>query len=788
MHTNMSFIPLIFKYTAPSEIPLCFNLGRRVIKGIPEEFAPKATFRAIDSNIVEYIIEGQSKGLKIVAEYREYRDFPVTEWRVTLTNVGKKDTPIISDLRIGGELAIGDTVLTHGNGDTCKRDGYTFFDDAVKVNIRLTPFSGTSCQGAFPYMTLRGEGVEVRAAIGFPAKWVAEVEPTEKGVFFLCGQDRCHTRLSAGESYTSPRLTLMAYGAGSIYRGINIWRRFYFAHILPKDNGAPLAPKYCLHNFRAGGKPEFTGATEENQIEALKAYLEKRMQPDIWWFDAGWHPCTTWWQTGTWKVDEARFPRGLAPLGKACAEKDVDLLLWFEPERVRPGEEIDRDHPEFLLAKAEGGDKLLDLGDPQARAWITDRVDSIIKEAGVKYYRQDFNFDPLPIWVENEAPDRIGFLENRHAMGYLAYWDELVRRNPGLIIDSCASGGRRNDLETMRRAVTLHYTDVGYGDHPIKQKQHRVMFEWIPYFRAHNMNWFDEESGKYDGKEHQPDSFSFHNAMAPCMTDMIHHTTELAESFISIIYKKIWQEVAEIELCGDYYPISNCDGTPNGWYAMQFDDPERRRGFVQIIRNADAEDDEFVLKMPCIRKTIYTFKGAEFSKYDGAYNYSQLRRGINVKLQKYQAMIIFYGYDLKYEVDEKIYSTTLAAPNGDIQTDITIVSEKQKENITISVTAELCYDGKKYIGRGKDPLWIDAIADLQKQLPDGVVLKCCISCKHGNIYPCVNPPGDAFCLKQMVPKDKDDVWNTLDEGCYRDIYHCQNYFDCCEDYDRQNDS
>lgn len=44
----------------------------------------------------------------------------------------------------------------------------------------------------------------------------------------------------------------------------------------------------------------------------------------------------------------------------------------------------------------------------------------------------------------------------------------------------------------MRR----HYTDVGYGNHPIKQKPHRQMFEWIPYFRAHNMNWDDPETGE----------------------------------------------------------------------------------------------------------------------------------------------------------------------------------------------------------------------------------------------------------------------------------------------------
>lgn len=635
---NMSYIPMILKYTSPENIPLFFKLGRRVIKGIPEEFSPKVSFEAIDSNIFRYRVEGINKsGFCIKAEYTEYRDFPVTEWRVTLSNNSRKDTPIISELRVGGEIACGKSVLKYGNGDTCKRDGYSFFERDVNESIRLTPFSGTSCQGAFPYMTIRGEGVEVRAAIGFPSKWVTEIAPTEKGISFLCGQDRCHTRLSPGESFTSPRLTLMAYGAGSEYRGINIWRRFYFAHILPKDNGAPMPPKLCLHNFRADGKPEFTGATEDNQLGAMYEYIRKGMKPDVWWIDAGWYPCDyNWPRIGTWKVDGERFPRGLAPIGKACEENDIDFLLWFEPERVRTGEEIDREHPEFLLSVEGNENKLFDLGNPEARAWITDRVDSIIKASGVKIYRQDFNFDPLPIWKANEAPDRIGFLENRHAMGYLAYWDELVLRNPGLIIDSCTSGGRRNDLETMRRAITLHYTDVGYGDHPIKQKQHREMFEWIPYFRAHNMNWFDTESGKYDGREHEPDAFAYHNAFAPSMTDMIRYDAENCETALEM--QALWRKAAEIELEGDYYPITECNGSTEDWYAMQFDDSEKRRGFVQIIRNADAEEDSFILRLPCIDD------GARYKMLDQEYTSADLRKGIEIKLGKREAKVLFYKY------------------------------------------------------------------------------------------------------------------------------------------------
>lgn len=642
----MSYIPMILKYTSPEAVPVSFKLGRRKICGIPEEFSPKVSREFVDSNIQKITVEGKNRsGLTIRADYTEYRDFPVTEWRVTITNNGKKDTPIISELRIGGEIACGKSTLKYGNGDTCKRDGYSFFEKEIDEKISLTPFSGTSCQGAFPYMTMRGEGVELRAAIGFPSKWIAEIAPTERGISFLCGQDRCYTRLSAGESFTSPRLTLMAYGAGSEYRGINIWRRFYFAHILPKDNGAKMPPKLCLHYFRAEGKPEFTGATEENQLRALSEYFRKDMKPDIWWIDAGWYPCDyNWPRIGTWKVDEARFPRGLAPIGEACKENDIDFLLWFEPERVRKGEEIDREQPEWLLSVDESENKLFDLGNPEAREWITDRVDSIIKASGVKIYRQDFNFDPLPIWKANEAPDRIGFLENRHAMGYLAYWDELVLRNPGLIIDSCASGGRRNDLETMRRAITLHYTDVGYGDHPIKQKQHREMLEWIPYFRAHNMNWFDPEIGKYDGKERDPDKFAYYNAFAPSMTDMVRYDVDDATALRLRALQELWRKVAEVELDGDYYPITECRGSTEDWYAMQFDDSEKRHGFVQIVRNADADEDTFLLKFPYVGNalTYHVYDADSGTMTD--YCPDDLRKGIEIKLDKHESKILLYMY------------------------------------------------------------------------------------------------------------------------------------------------
>ena len=103
-----------------------------------------------------------------------------------------------------------------------------------------------------------------------------------------------------------------------------------------------------------------------------------------------------------------------------------------------------------------------------------------MKREGVDFYRQDYNIDPLNFWRDADEPDRQGISEIRYVEGYLAYWDALLERNPGLRIDSCASGGRRNDLETMRRAVPLLRSD--YLLEPVGQQTHTYGIAlWIPF-------------------------------------------------------------------------------------------------------------------------------------------------------------------------------------------------------------------------------------------------------------------------------------------------------------------
>ncbi len=102
----------------------------------------------------------------------------------------------------------------------------------------------------------------------------------------------------------------------------------------------------------------------------------------------------------------------------------------------------------------------MNLGDESAWNYCFDTLAELIEKLNLHYYRQDFNILPLPYWRKNDTQDRIGISEIKHIMGLYRLWDALLERFPHLMIDNCASGGRRIDIETLRRSVPLWRSDA----------------------------------------------------------------------------------------------------------------------------------------------------------------------------------------------------------------------------------------------------------------------------------------------------------------------------------------
>jgi len=266
---------------------------------------------------------------------------------------------------------------------------------------------------------------------------------------------------------------------GSLSDAYVRFRRLMFEHFVPEYKGETPVPPLAMQCFdryytRDGW------ATEAGQLVYARTAADLGF--DSVWLDAAWFPGGFPNGVGNWHAEAKRFPRGLKPVADAIHEKNMRFVVWFEPERVAAGSEIAKEHPEWVHGGADGG--LYKLDDAEARKWLTDLLIRRIREYGIDVYRNDFNIDPLPYWQGADAPDRQGMTEIRYVEGLYEMWDAIRRECTGVMIDNCASGGRRLDLEMMMRSVPLWRSDTGCSPgHPEwNQMQSMTLGRYLPLF------------------------------------------------------------------------------------------------------------------------------------------------------------------------------------------------------------------------------------------------------------------------------------------------------------------
>ena len=578
-------------------------------------------------------------GLQVRCVAVEYADFPTIEWTLYFTNTGANATPVISDvLALDTSFARGggsEFRLHHHKGTFVRADDFEPLTTTLKPNdqLRFAPPAGRPLGHVFPYFNLELQPDEgVIAVIGWPGQWFAEFARDKgKGLRMVAGQENVHLRLKPGEEIRTP-LVVLQFWQGDWIRAQNVWRRWMVAHNIPRPDGQPPRPLLTPCSSHQFG--EMIQADEASQKLFIDRYLEEKLAPDYWWMDAGWyfHYGGGWPQVGTWEVDTNRFPRGLRAIIDHAHAKGVKSIVWFEPERVTPGTFLYTNNPAWLLGR-DGGQKLLNLGHPDARAWLVNHIDQLLTEQGIDLYRQDFNIDPLNFWHGADTEDRQGITENHYVTGYLAYWDELLRRHPGMLIDTCASGGHRNDLETLRRALPFLRSDF-IQDAVGNQCHTYGLSFWMPHHGTGT-----DQLGVYD----------LRSAM-----DCPHFIAcwdvrdrKLDYDFLRQTIND-WRQYAPNYL-GDFYPLTSYTTANDAWLAWQFDRPETGQGMVQVFRRAHSVYESARFKLRALDpKTRYAVtdldKPAESGEFAGS---ELLEKGLLVKASHQPAAIVLIYRELK---------------------------------------------------------------------------------------------------------------------------------------------
>jgi alpha-galactosidase len=602
--------PFSFYYAGQSSASLLrqWRAVRHKISASPGRSEESVTWRAPTGEL-------QVRAVVVV-----YESYGATEWTVSFTNPSSNTSQRLSEVLAADTVVNGSPkapyVLHHFNGSSQQANDYAPQTSLLAPGTAqlLYPVGGRPSNGTWPYFNISWEDQGAMVAIGWPGQWTAQLlvdeneglrlkagmtsaDPLQQSYSDVADALLLDTILESGEEVRTPLMVIMPWSADSWLLAQNMWRRWMVDYNLPRFGGSlptPITPT-------TGNLSLLPNQSEE--LSAIDTYARQRTTRDHggfythWWVDAGWYAIPSLlpqnWSNGVgdWFSDPKRFPDGMRPTFQRAMDHGMKSLLWSEPERVGFATELFDKHRDWLIPPPDpdaDASFLLDFGNADAWAWSVERFDSIITNQAAQgheldVFRQDFNMDPLDYWNAKDIPGRIGMTQVKHVTGHLAFWDELRRRHPHLWIDSCASGGRRNDLETMRRSVPLLRSDYQFEPTGNQCQTYGISL-WLPYYGT-GVGPQTTNDGAWGSGQ-----YVVRSSLAPSYASSVDAGTASEEDWA--LLRTMNEEFVRIQddlLYSDFYPLTGFSLEDDVWMAFQFDRPTAGSGAVLVFRRPDAQ-------------------------------------------------------------------------------------------------------------------------------------------------------------------------------------------------------
>lgn len=566
-------------------------------------------------------------GLSITVNRIELRDFQAVEQRLILKNEGQQDSPILSELwdmdaflplpcdtdkPAGDHAGAGMARVIRMTGCVSSHN-YEYCDEnaAEEFGLRTEylPLNGVvrcaslgtgkSSDGEMPFLSIAHDRGGYIVAIGWTGDWRAEIRRTGEGVCLRAGMKNAHFRLHPGEAVSTCSVLIMPY-EGDFQTGCNVFRRLIAKHYSPYA-GANQRPLFAYESW--GGLPSAEMIRRIRAMHAHGACFEQH------WIDAGWYgqedgggdnATSHWyWHTGDYTVNTAIHPDRLRDVAAESRAAGMGMMLWIEIERAIYDTPVVRAHPDWFFEFPHTDKQnprrsmLLDIANDDARAWCLEQIGHYIEDLGLVCYRQDFNCNPAPVWQALDAPDRVGIHEIRHINGLYRLWDALLEKYPHLIIDNCASGGRRIDIQTLRRAIPFFRSDFqcGFNANPDVLQAHQAgISHYLPITGCSTK----VKGDTYTARSAYSAAFGagFWNACHQSMTEPeLDWAADIAKEYAKV--RDYFQ--------GDYFPLGSKRYDEAAWCVSQYHLPERNEGMLIAFRRAAS----------CLVEGVFSLNGIE---------------------------------------------------------------------------------------------------------------------------------------------------------------------------------
>jgi len=566
-----------------------------------------------EADKIEYLYTyyNPANKMKVECTVIGYPRFHAVEWVMHFTNTGTQNSPIIEQVKVI-DLAMqyrakGDFDLHYSEGNHITKDDFCPHSIKLDVGKEKKMFSegGRSSQGDYlPFFNIESASNKqgIILSIGWTGNWTANLLAKDQNTISMTsGMKTMRLYLQPKESIRTPSISLLFWEGDNRISGHNKFRRFVLAHKSRKIDGKfaeyPLSSGFNYHDPQPC--QEYSSLTSNYAIAMVKRYIQFNLKPEVFWLDAGWNTDASdyehgksWANTvGNWTVDSLRFPKGLKQIADVIHKNGSKFMVWFEPERVIRGTQWAVEHPDWMLDIPKHDNKtylLFDLGNPDACNWVCKYIGDMLEENNIDYYRQDFNMEPDVYWAANDEPGRIGMREIRHIEGLYKFWDYLLSRFPKLLIDNCASGGRRIDWETIGRSAPLWRSDYyHYYDTDGLQCQ------------AYGLNYFLPLHGTGTV---QTDPYSFRSSLS---TALIYNWKITTKSSSITEMQGCLKEYKEVRpyYYEDYYPLTGIEDITRKdiWLAYQFHRPSDDSGIILAFRRSESKTNEILVNITSVK-------------------------------------------------------------------------------------------------------------------------------------------------------------------------------------------
>ncbi len=541
----------------------------------------------------EYLIlSNEKKALEVTVEATVFADNATCQWTVFIKNTGTTNSGVISDFyALNSSFSTGNAKLYYSMGsNTAASDFSLIKKDLSFVKRNFSGVDGKPTEAYLPYFNICGKNHSMILGIGWTGQWAAALSESKGETAITVKQEHFEAYLLPGEEVRSPLVSLSFYKNDNPLKGFNLFRKWVMDSVYPEN---VTQNSYTVMEV-AG---PMSTRTSDEIIEILDGINESvYAQTDAFWMDAGWYSYNEGWYdgVGNWTVDTSRYDNGISELSEYAAQKGLGHVLWYEPERVYPGTQFHNtgsQHEEWLIY-GDGDNIMWNLANEEAFNYYCEYLLNSMKENGVTVYRQDFNFAPLEYWQRADKEfygGRIGICENHYVTNLYRYLDYLCENIDGLIIDNCASGGKRLDLEMTYRSIPFWRSDYNCDFHSdlfeaTQSHTYGISF-WLP-ITGSSLYMQNEYSARSD--------------IMPLMLMDFFSNTHPDFSF--------HKEQREL-MAGKYYPLDFGSFDKDKMHAMQYSSDDALSGTALIYKRANVKSTEYTVKLnglvPSVSYSVY---------------------------------------------------------------------------------------------------------------------------------------------------------------------------------------